>query len=142
MEKKDKKLKNARVFIAGAGGFGSSTSFYLTVANIKRIRIVQSVRIVTTHSMKVKVKLFATFRELVGKRELEIELRNASDVYELLNTLFSSPDIREKIFNSDNKLKNHVIIVRNKRHINYFNGLSTKLEDGDEVAIFPPAGGG
>jgi len=34
------KLKNAKVFIAGAGGLGSSISIYLTVAGIGRIRIV------------------------------------------------------------------------------------------------------
>ncbi|MHC1636481.1 MAG: ubiquitin-like small modifier protein 1 [Candidatus Methanospirareceae archaeon] len=92
--------------------------------------------------MKVKVKLFASFRELLGKGEFDLELKDGSDVYELLNTLFSSPDSREKIFDSDNRLREYVIVVRNKKHINYYDGLFTKLEDGDEIAIFPPAGGG
>lgn len=35
-----KRLKNAKVFIAGAGGLGSSISTYLTVAGIGRISIV------------------------------------------------------------------------------------------------------
>ena len=39
-EKGQGKLKKAKVFIAGAGGLGSSISIYLTVAGIGKIRMV------------------------------------------------------------------------------------------------------
>jgi molybdopterin/thiamine biosynthesis adenylyltransferase len=39
-EKGQEKLKNARVFIAGAGGLGSPIAIYLTAAGVGNIRIV------------------------------------------------------------------------------------------------------
>jgi len=40
-----KKLKQARVFIAGAGGLGSAVSLYLTAAGVGTIRIVDHDRV-------------------------------------------------------------------------------------------------
>ena len=92
--------------------------------------------------MKITVKFFAPFRELFGANESEIELRSATDVRELLNHLCNSSERREKIFDQFGKLNSSVMILKNGQPIQILDGVQTKLEEGDEIAIFPPVSGG
>lgn len=92
--------------------------------------------------MKIKVKFFAPFRELFGANESEIELRSAPDVRELLNLLCKSSERREKIFDQFGELRPYVMILKNGQPIQILDGVRTKLEEGDEIAIFPPVSGG
>ena len=92
--------------------------------------------------MKVKVKFFAPFRELFGAKESEIELKGAPDVQELLNLLCDSDERRDKIFDQFGELSSYVMILKNRQPIQILDGVRTKLEEGDEIAIFPPVSGG
>ena len=92
--------------------------------------------------MKVKVKFFAPFRELFGAKESEVELRGAPDVQALLVLLCDSDERREKVFDQFGKLNSSVMITKNSRPIQTLGGILTQLEDGDEIAIFPPVSGG
>lgn len=92
--------------------------------------------------MKVKVKFFAPFRELFGANEREIELEGASDVQELLNILCDSDERREKVFDQYGELNSYVMILKNGQPVQILDGVQTKLEEGDEIAIFPPVSGG
>jgi len=92
--------------------------------------------------MKIKVKFFAPFRELFGANESEIELRSAPDVRELLDLLCDSDERREKVFDQYGELNSYVMILKNGRPIQTLGGILTQLEDGDEIAIFPPVSGG
>lgn len=92
--------------------------------------------------MKIKVKFFAPFRELFGANESEIELRSAPDVRELLNLLCKSSERRDKLFDQSGELRPYVMILKNGQPIQILDGVRTKLEEGDEIAIFPPVSGG
>jgi len=92
--------------------------------------------------MKVKVMFFAPFRELFGANEREIELEGASDVQELLNILCDSDERREKVFDQFGELRPYVMILKNGQPVQILDGVQTKLEEGDEIAIFPPVSGG
>ncbi len=79
--------------------------------------------------MRVKVKLFATLRDLypglgVGEA-MEVELPAGADVETLVERLRLPPDQVKIVFVNG--------IVRQAAHT---------LSDGDEVGIFPPVGGG
>ena len=50
----------------------------------------------------------------------------------LSDLLFIAPDI----------LRDFVNILKNGRNIHFLAGLDTPLEDGDTIALFPPAAGG
>ena len=92
----------------------------------------------TQGCLSVRVKLFASFRELVGVSEVEVELNAEDTLRDVLLKVFR--DACEKIFEdaSAKKLRDYVVVLRNRRHVHIF----TKLEDGDEISIFPPASGG
>ncbi|MCW3132392.1 MAG: MoaD family protein [Candidatus Methanospirare jalkutatii] len=92
----------------------------------------------TQECLSVRVRLFASFRELVGASEVEVELNAEDTLRDVLLKVFR--DACEKIFEdvSAKKLRDYVVVLRNRRHVHIF----TKLEDGDEISIFPPASGG
>jgi len=92
--------------------------------------------------MKIKVKFFATFRELFGAEVKEIELGNGSNIQGLLELLCDSRQRCQKILDHSDKLKPYIKILKNGRHIEFLNGIYTELEGGDVVAMFPPVGGG
>ena len=89
--------------------------------------------------LRVIVRLFASFRELVGASEVEIELNAEDTLRDVLLKVFE--DACDKIFEdaSAKKLRDYVVVLRNRRHVQ---DIFTKLEDGDEISIFPPASGG
>ena len=68
----------------------------------------------------------------------EVELRGAPNVQELLDILCDSDERREKIFDDSSKLRPYVTILINGQFIRTLNRVQTELEEGDEVAIFPP----
>ncbi|MCD6472828.1 MoaD/ThiS family protein [Candidatus Aerophobetes bacterium] len=81
--------------------------------------------------MKVKVKFFALQRKAIGKNELEIKSEEKITINRLLEMLMSEhPELK--------KLAKFTIVSLNH---NFANG-SELLKDGDEVALFPPVGGG
>jgi molybdopterin synthase sulfur carrier subunit len=91
--------------------------------------------------VRIEVKLFATLREIFGTRRMEVAVENGTNIGELLNFVFDTPQRRVKVF-GNGKLKSSIIILRNGRHIQHLEGIDTELSDGDSVAIFPPIAGG
>lgn len=92
--------------------------------------------------MAIEVKLFANFREIVGER---IVTGYGETVDELLENLIErNSDLKDEIFDDyeSKKTKNYVNILVNGRKIDFLDGMETKLEDEDTVAIFPPVAGG
>ena len=91
--------------------------------------------------MKIKIKFFSFFRDLFQAEEKEVQMESGTNVHDLLNLLCDSFKKRERMFEGQG-LKPYLAILKNGKHIHSLNGLDTKLDDGDLIAIFPPAGGG
>jgi molybdopterin synthase sulfur carrier subunit len=95
--------------------------------------------------MKIKVRAFASFREILGK-EIEMELKEGSTVRDLLEALASySPKLEEAAYDDSGDLKDYVLLMINRKRIDPSDPeayLKAELKDGDEVAIFPPVAGG
>ena len=92
--------------------------------------------------MKIKIKLFAPFRGLFGAGESEIELDGSPRVRDLLDALSENGEMKTKMFEDSGELKPYVIVLVNGRSIKALSGLSTGLQEGDEVALLPPVSGG
>jgi len=93
--------------------------------------------------MKVKVRAFATLRDLIGD-QLVLELPEGSTVGSLLDELVRQlgKGLEEAILDERGKPAKFVKIMVNGRDIDFLSGLDTVLRDGDEVSLFPPVGGG
>lgn len=97
--------------------------------------------------MRIKVTGYLTLRGTIGNRtaiDLETEQTTLKDLLQKLSLEFgedvvppvSDPDA----FRGPNR---RAVILLNGRHSSHLSdGLDTQLEDGDEVAIFPPVAGG
>lgn len=92
--------------------------------------------------MTVKVKFFASFREIVGEKEVSVLAEDVSTLLEKLSKEYGG--LKEALFeNYENKeLKKYVNIFMNGRAIRELGGLNTSLKEGDTVTIFPPVAGG
>jgi molybdopterin synthase catalytic subunit len=81
--------------------------------------------------MRVRVLLFASLREAVGEKTLELELRDRATVADLLAQLEADHPVvarhRGKLF-----------VARNEERAQ----PTAQLRDGDEVALLPPVSGG
>lgn len=93
--------------------------------------------------MRVKVKAYATIREAIGA-SAEVKLNEAASVKDLLTELTRSYGkmFSETILGKDGRPLPYVKLLVNGRDIDFLNGIETKLEDRDEVSLFPPVGGG
>lgn len=81
--------------------------------------------------MKVRVKLFASFREIVGNNEEELELDEGTTVQMLLDNYVER-------FPQLSKYRDHIILSVNKE----YGPPGLVLRDQDEVSFLPPVSGG
>jgi len=81
--------------------------------------------------MKIVVKYFALFRDITGTDQDTVVIGDESRVSDLLGS------IRSKYPEMD-RTKRDVLVSVNRN----FASHEVRLNDGDEVAIFPPVSGG
>lgn len=96
--------------------------------------------------MKIIIRGFLTLREVMGDQSaLELETCDLT-LIELLSELAHRFDDRfsKIIFDETGKRLNpHIRILINGRHYSHIpQKLNTRLQEGDEVALFPPVAGG
>jgi MoaD family protein len=93
-------------------------------------------------AMKVHVKAFATFREVMDN-QLDMEFPEGASIRTLLDGLTERyGGLGELIFAGPDTLRDFVNILKNGRNVYFLAGLDTPLDDGDVIALFPPAAGG
>lgn len=81
--------------------------------------------------MKIKVKFFASYKEAVGRDELDMEIEDETNVSQLLVAVKAKhPAIGD--------LMEPLIVSVNKEYADF----DKVLKEGDEVALLPPVSGG
>jgi molybdopterin synthase sulfur carrier subunit len=92
----------------------------------------------------VKVRVYGTLRAVMGGvKETEVHLADGGTARQLLGQLVAAyPGLRGKVFREGDKLLGGVGLYVNGRSIRFLEGLDTPVGEGDELALFPPIGGG
>ena len=81
--------------------------------------------------MEVKITFFGRFREITGENEITLEIKKDLTLKEILEIILRKyPKLKEE--------KNNMLFSVNHRYAS----LETIVRDGDEIAVFPPVGGG
>ena len=81
--------------------------------------------------MKIKVRFFASYREIAGRPEVVLDLREGTTLSALLE------DMKRK-YPKLGSLTDTIIASVNKRYAKE----DVVLKEGDEVALLPPVSGG
>lgn len=87
---------------------------------------------------RVKVRMFATFREVAGCAETSEEARDVSGLLDALALRYGEAFGR---LVRGSAAEGFVVLV-NGRNVGQLQSLHTPLADGDEVSLFPPISGG
>ena len=97
--------------------------------------------------MQVSVRFFTSLRELIGKKEETLKFSDTESV--TVNTVLRrlakryGKEFVEYVYDrKTGEVKSFLQFLINGRSASALNGLDTKLEDGDVLAIIPPVGGG
>ena len=91
----------------------------------------------------IVINFFTTLRDLLKTSQISIPAEKKS-ILELLQdceTKTSKPFIH-KLLDKDGAILLGSMILVNGRNVHSLQGSQTIVRNGDEVAIFPPAGGG
>ncbi len=91
----------------------------------------------------MQVKFYATLRDLLGVTTVELPLNEATTVGAVLHHLAALyPALAAKLWRENGELSNQLSVMLNGRAITFLQGLQTEARPGDELALFPPIGGG
>ena len=91
----------------------------------------------------MRVKVFATLRPIVGSAEVPTEISPGQTVGKLVDEMVTRwPDLRAEMLDIDGNLLRRIQVFVNGRSIRYLDGLNTVIGENDNIAIFPPVGGG
>jgi molybdopterin synthase sulfur carrier subunit len=92
--------------------------------------------------MKVKVKFFARFRELLGT-DIIAEPHEGSMLTTLIEEVArKNRDGYDAIFDEHGTFREFVILMQNGKRVDTADAAKTGISDGDEIAVFPPVAGG
>ena len=91
----------------------------------------------------MEIRLYATLRDLIGTRQVDVQTDGVDTVKEvLLHLVQQFPQLHEAIWRPDGSLAGHVAVILNGRDIRHLEGIETPVSDEDTLGIFPPVGGG
>lgn len=91
----------------------------------------------------MKVRFFATYRDITHAAEMEVPAPESVRGLLLLLGDRYGPALRDKILSPDHgALGRDAIVLVNGRHISHLQGIDTPLDESCTVAIFPLVAGG
>ncbi len=90
----------------------------------------------------ITVKFFTTLRIHLGFAELRCEpVQTVGQLLEACEKKSPKPFLTKLLKNGGDLVTGAIILV-NGKNIQHLDGLETAVSDGDEIALFPPGGGG
>jgi len=98
-------------------------------------------------SQRVHISYLGLVRNVIGRREEDIEVLSGTSVGQLLGLLIEKhgPPFKESVFKQSGELRSMAQVCVDDRDINEMEGLDTSLGSGKEVSIlvgvYPPEGG-
>ncbi len=92
----------------------------------------------------MKVNFFATLRQIVGQKTIEIDLPENSSVQDFLQIIVTQyPAMHKELLDKNGNLYRHVHIFVNGRDAPFLeNGMATIIQPDDTLNVFPAVGGG
>ena len=92
----------------------------------------------------MKVNFFATLRQIVGQKTVEIDLPQNSTVQDFVELVVTRyPPMRKELLDENGNLYRHVHVFVNGRDAPFLEqGMNTVIQPHDTLNVFPAVGGG
>ena len=91
----------------------------------------------------MRIRAYATLRDLLGSGKLDMALDGRRTVGEVLHHLVDlHPALAPKLWDEQGRLTGFITVLVNGRSIEYLAWLDTPIKEEDTLALFPPVGGG
>ena len=92
----------------------------------------------------MRVSFFATLREIVGGRDIDVSLPEGATVRDLAEELVRRwPALREHLFTHEGELSRRAAIFVDGRNVRWLpDGEATRVSARECIAVIPPAAGG
>lgn len=91
--------------------------------------------------MTIAVRIPTPLRKFTANQEI-VQVEGATVAQALQHLSEAHPELRERLFSEDGKVRRFVNIFANEEDIRFLDQLDTQLADGDELAIVPAIAGG
>jgi len=92
--------------------------------------------------MKVKIRFFARFRELLGT-DIIADVADQTSLPELIKQVAQkNTEGYDAIFDEHGHFREYVILMRNARRVDTVDAARNIVADGDDIAVFPAVAGG
>lgn len=92
--------------------------------------------------MSVRVRFFARFREIFGTEIVVEPAAEATLATVIREIAVTKKEGQDAIFDERGAFREFVILMQNGCRIDTADAGKTPVNDGDEIAIFPPVAGG
>ncbi len=91
----------------------------------------------------VKIKFYSLIRMFLGINEVEVEASSVS-IYEFIMKVEKLIGKRflDRLIDAEMQILPGTMILINGRNIFHLDKINSIVQDGDEICIFPPGGGG
>jgi len=88
----------------------------------------------------VEIKFLARFRDIVGKKSVNIEHNgNIGELIDILTEKYGN-EFKDALFDKNRELRDYIKILINGKDAG--RGLESEVKDGDEIVIFQTIAGG
>lgn len=89
-------------------------------------------------------KLFADLSDITGSNTVSVDIDGGATVGDALDALFAAyPDLEDRVLDEEGTVAEHINLLHNGTNVfTQADGLDTPVEEGDELALFPPVTGG
>ena len=92
--------------------------------------------------MKVRIRFFAQFGELFGSEIIHESVPGTTLTSLIMEIAAKNKEGYDAIFDKNGAFLDFVILMKNGRRIDNTDAGTTRIADGDEIAVFPPVAGG
>jgi len=92
----------------------------------------------------MKINFYATLRQIIGQKSVDLDLPAGATVRDLVQIMISRfPALQSELFDEDGNLYSHVHVFVNGRDAPFLeHGLDTEVKPEDTIGVFPAVGGG
>jgi sulfur-carrier protein len=92
--------------------------------------------------MTVKVRFFARFHELFGT-DIVTDAAEGTGFIDIIKKIAEkNREGYDALFDANGAFRDFVLLMKNGKRIDGKDAAKTVIEDGDEIAVLPPLGGG